>query len=74
MFIELQGIRFSLGTPHPLVVNAVIPIERKFHFMEAIIVGDFTILNLSGLAQRMLLHSWKDGQVFSVRTFNRPGN
>jgi len=74
MFIELQGIRFSLGTPHPFVVSAVIPIERKFPFMEAMIVGDYTILTLSGLAQRIFLHSWKDGRVFLVRTFGCPCN
>jgi hypothetical protein len=74
MFIELQAIRFSLGTPHPFVVSAIIPIESKTPFIEAMIVGNYTMLNLSGMGQRIFLHSWKDGQVFSVRTFNCPSN
>ena len=74
MFIELQAIRFSLGTPHPFIVGAIIPIESKPPFIEAMIVGNYTILNLSGVQQRIFLHSWKDGRVFSVRTFNCPNN
>ena len=76
MFIELQAIRFSLGTPHPFVVSGIIPIERRFICVEAMIVGDRTILtlSLSGLKQRIFLHSWKDGRVFLVRTFNCPSS
>ena len=69
MSIELQGIRFSEGTPHPDIVGATIPTEGPHGQVDAVIVGNRTILNaISGLSQRIFLHSWKDGRVFLVRT------
>lgn len=69
MLIELQGIRFSRGTPHPHVISATIPTERTNESMDAVIVGNHTILNVSSeQSQRLFLHSWKDGRVFQVCT------
>ena len=69
MFIELHGIRFSQGTPHPSVVGAVMPTVSTNEFMDVVIVGDRTILNISSfLSQRIFLHSWKDGHVCLVCT------
>ena len=78
MFIELQGIRFSQGTPHPYVVGGVIPIEENPNvFTDMVIAGHRTILTVSSsLSQRIFLHSWKDGIVHLVRTsghrYHRP--
>jgi hypothetical protein len=70
MFIELHGIRFSRGTPHPYVVDAIIPIEVNHDaFMDVVVAGDRTILTTGSLIlQRTFLHSWKDGHVHLVRT------
>ncbi len=57
---------FSRGTPHPYVVSATIPTERTDEFVNTVIVGDRTILNVfSHESQRIFLHSWKDGHVDS---------
>ena len=68
MFIEVHGIRFSQGTPHPDVIDVTIPTEMQNAYIDAVIVGDRTLLNVSSqVLQRIYLHSWKDGQVFLVR-------
>ena len=78
MFIELQGISFSRGAPHPNVVGATIPTEWNHVGVETgwnhcdvdmVIAGDRTILSITKLAsRRIFLHSWKDGLVHLVRT------
>jgi len=69
MSIELHGISFSRGTPHPCVVSATIPTERGHEFIDTVIVGDRTILNVSSReSQRIFLHYWKDGHVYLVCT------
>ncbi len=71
MFIELHGISFSHGTPHPYVVSATIPTEtlNEIGVTDAVIIGGHTILNVSSReSQRIFLHSWKDGHVYLVRT------
>ena len=71
MFIELHGIRFSRGTPHPFVVDAAIPTEMQNAPIDVVILGDRTILNVSTkMSQRIYLHSWKDGRVSLVRYSN----
>jgi len=68
MFIELHGISFSRGTPHPYVVSATIPTERTHETIHSVIVGDRTILDVSWhQSQRIFLHSWKDGHVYLLR-------
>jgi len=69
-YIELHAISFSRGTPHPCVVSATIPrAETGYEFIDAVIVGDRTIVNVtSHESQRIFLHSWKDGHVYLVRT------
>jgi len=72
MFIELHGIRFSQGTPHPYVVDATIPpwieVTPDSATMDLAIVGNRAILTISSLSQRIFLYSWKDGHVHLVRT------
>jgi len=70
MFIELHGISFSRGTPHPYVVGAIIPTEDNHNvFIDVVIAGDRTILTIGSLfLQRTFLYSWKDGLVHLVRT------
>ena len=70
MFIELHGISFSRGTPHPYVVGATIPTEGNDDvYVDMEIAGDRTILSIRELAsKRIFLHSWKDGLVHLVRT------
>jgi hypothetical protein len=67
MFIELHGIRFSQGTPHPYVIDATIPTEMQNPSIDVVILGDRTILDVTTqVSQRIYLHSWKDGQVLLV--------
>ena len=70
MSIELHGIRFSRGTPHPYVVGAIIPTEGSDDtYVDMAIAGDRTILSITKPAsRRIFLHSWKDGLVHLVRT------
>jgi hypothetical protein len=69
MFIELHGIRFSQGTPHPYVIDATIATEVQNPSIDVVIVGDRTILNVTTKAsQSIYLHSWKDGRVSLVRS------
>ena len=70
MVIELHGIRFSRGTPHPYVVGATIPIEVVPYgvYMDLAIVSDRAILTINSSLQSIFLYSWKDGHVHLVRT------
>ena len=69
MFIELHGIKFSRGTPHPYVVGVVIPTEENhdvFKFMDVAIAGDRTILTIDLLFSQRTFPPLLERRIFNL--------